>query len=335
MMENKELYKLNEVGDSTFTPSFFDYLIISLDSGEERSWKLIDELAKKNVKIGTLIVLAFGVNEMDAKARISFLSGETVDKFIYLLGEKTDYVNNVSCIRDKVVLSSKGELLGIDITCMPIPQYFLLIKWLSRKVSSLYVYYTQPERYIMNEGLFKSYFSTQGPVSVLEINGFTGVTANDDDGDRVLICMLGFDNDLLPVVIQDAGPQKIVAINGFPSFFSKFKDISLVNNQRILSGTDYASRLEKTKSLSNYFYVEANNPFEAYNVVHEIVCEHKNFCIDIVPLGTKPMALGVCMYAIVHEDIRVVFPIPEVYASSVSEKSKKTYEYILSFEKGE
>lgn len=44
--------------------------------------------------------------------------------------------------------------------------------------------------------------------------------------------MLGFDNDLLPTVIQEAGPRKIVAINGFPSFYPKFKDISLANNEK-------------------------------------------------------------------------------------------------------
>ena len=195
----------------------------------------------------------------------------------------------------------------------------------------MFIYYTQPGQYILSDGLFASYFSMKGPVSVDEIYGFAGIAANDSDGKRLLACMLGFDNDLLPIVIQEAGPNKVIAINGFPSYYPKFKDISLANNQRVLSGTGYVGLLEKTKKLSDYVYVEAINPFEAYNAIDDIVKEFKDYCIDVVPLGTKPMALGVCLYAIDDTNVRVIFPNPETYVSNISQESKKTVEYVIEF----
>ena len=59
--------------------------------------------------------------------------------------------------------------------------------------------------------------------------------------------------------------------------------------------------------MSNFRFVEANNPFESYNIFEELSEIYCKQCIDIVPLESKPMALGACLYAIEHSDIRVIF----------------------------
>ena len=327
-MENKIKYFMSEIGDSNQTPECFDFFMLSVDGEEERSWKILNELRIKSTVIESICIFSFDTTKTEVDKLLS-TSGIKYNSAFCLEGNKADYTDNVLSMVDRIKSLHRNSIVGMDITGMPTPQFFLLIKWFSRHVEKIYVYYTQPERYIMNDGLFKSYFSTVGPVSVSEINGFSGVIANEGDGNRVLICMLGFDNDLMPVVIQDAGPQKIVAINGFPSFFPKFKDISLANNQIFLVGSEFSSRIEKTKTLSDYFYVEASNPFETYNTLDEIAAEQKDYCIDIVPLGTKPMAIGACLFAMYHEEVRIVFPIPEKYAKGISQNSKKTYEYII------
>jgi len=329
-MENKKKYLMNEISVSTQTPDHFDYLILSFDEDEERSWKILYELKTKSIVIDRLCVFVFGTTEKAVKGIISS-SEIDYNSLSCTEGEKQDYTTNVLSMVDKIDGIHKNSIVGVDITGMPTPQYFLLINWLSGQVDSIFVYYTQPERYIMNNGLFESYFSTVGPISVAEIDGYSGIITNDEEGHRVLICMLGFDNDLLPVVIQDAGPERIVAINGFPSFFPKFKDVSLANNHKFLVGSEFSSRIEKTQLLSDYFYVEATNPFETYNTLDEIAKEQKGYCIDIVPLGTKPMSLGACLFAIFHKEVRVVFPIPEKYAKGISQRSRGTFEYVISF----
>jgi len=63
----------------------------------------------------------------------------------------------------------------------------------------------------------------------------------------------------------------------------------------------------------------------------ELTKKYEKYCIDIVPLGSKPMALGVCLYSIKHNDVRVVFPFPQEYANTISEESKTTWEYIIDW----
>ena len=332
-MENKVLYHMSEIAISNNTPRDFNYFIVSFDALEPRSWNALYKIAEKKVFIKKIIVLVYGsIIKSEVKSKIEETFHKNVGEILIYSCKKIDYRLCFEKVRELMEGYSNKDIVGVDITNMPTPQYFLLIKWLSRKIKKVFIYYTQPERYIMHKGLFKSYFSTVGPVSVDEIDGFTGISANDNEGNRLLVCMLGFDNDLLPIVIQEAGPHRIVAINGFPSFFPKFKDISLTNNQRILSGSDYVSLLEKNKKFSDYTYVEANNPFEAYNTLNEIVTDHKSYCVDIVPLGTKPMALGACLYAINDRNVRVIFPVPEMYAENFTQKSKKTMEYIVNFD---
>ena len=253
-----------------------------------------------------------------------------IDDLEIITAQKEDYENNFRKLKGNDKINVKSKVLGLDISCIPTPQFFLLLKWFIKENAKVVIYYTEPQKYIMSNGIFKSYFSMTGPVSVKEVRGFSGATIKNSEVERVLLCMLGFDNNLLPIVIQEAVPGKIVAINGFPSFYPKFKDISLTNNEKVLSGTAFADRLQKGKHLTNFVYVEADNPFDVYNVLDELKKEYSDYCIDVVPLGTKPMALGVCLFAIDNKDIRVVFPFPEEYAKATGDKSKKTLEYILA-----
>ncbi len=331
MTSEKILYEMNEITCSIKTPNEFDYLYVSLNDIEERAWSAIRELIKKKVKIHNLVVLDFYEQENKIKSDIETQSLEFIDNIIFIKAKKQDYEANFRNIRATTGNELSNKIVGVDISCMPTPQFFLLLKWFKRSEAKIVFYYTEPQKYIMNDGIFKSYFSMKGPVSVKEIRGFSGVSVKENEVERVLLCMLGFDNDLLPTVIQEAGPRKIVAINGFPSFYPKFKDISLANNEKILSGSAFADKLEKSKNLTNFIYVEADNPFDAYNVLQELKGQYNKRCIDVVPLGTKPMALGVCLFAIENEDIRVIFPFPEEYAEATGERSKKTLEYILNY----
>ncbi len=329
MESTKEIYEMNELRISPNTPNFFEYLFVSLNFIEERAWSAINELIKKKVQIGCLIVLDLYNQEEEIRDYLIERSDGCIKEYKFVKAKKQEHEKIFLMIKELVGEELLGRRIGIDISCIPTPQFFILLKWFAKLKNYIIVYYTEPQKYVLNGGLFKSYFSMKGPVTVQEIRGFSGVTVKNHEVERVMLCMLGFDNDLLPSVIQEAGPRKIVAINGFPSFYPKFKDISLVNNEKILSGSGFSEKLEKSKSLTNFIYVEADNPFESYNVLQELKKQYDDNCIDIVPLGTKPMALGVCMYAIENTDVRVVFPFPEEYAQATSEKSKKTLEYVL------
>jgi len=330
-MKQKIKYKMNDINKSKYTPKKFDVLITNLSDEEIRSFALMQKLTDNQVLVENIIVLDY-CNKSDAI--LAKLKIHHTDMFKNIEIISTTKENEESVLQVKEILDKQLNLgiIGIDISCIPVPQFFLLLKIIACYNAEIYVYYTEPIRYIMNEGIFESYFSTKGPITTKQITGFSGITVNNENNsvDRTLFCMLGFDNDLLPTVIQEAAPLKIVTINGFPSFYPKFKDISLTNNEKVLNGSNFVNKLEKSNRQTNYVYVEANNPFDAYNTLEELKQNYKNNCIDIVPLGTKPMALGACLYAINNNDVRVVFPFPEEYANTTSEESKNTWEYIIN-----
>lgn len=330
-MTQKIRYKMNNIKFSNCTPKKFDLLITSINDFENRSYSLIKQLFIKQTVVDNIIVLDYDNQEKKVISCLNSIYSNMYDK-INIITITKENENDILQIRDLLKKYNNKFNIGIDISCIPVPQFFLLLKIISLFDAEVYVYYTEPIRYIMNEGIFESYFSTKGPITTKEITGFSGITVNDENDsiERTLFCMLGFDNDLLPTVIQDAAPRRIIPINGFPSFYPKFKDISLSNNEKVLSGSNFVNKLDKSISTTNYVYVEANNPFEAYNILEELKQKCKNNCIDVVPLGTKPMALGVCLYAIRNNDVRVIFPFPEEYVKNITEESKNTWEYVIS-----
>lgn len=52
--------------------------------------------------------------------------------------------------------------------------------------------------------------------------------------------------------------------------------------------------------------------------------------VCISPLATKPVALGVCLFALNYEKVRIVYPISDVYSSHVTNRVIKTLVYEIS-----
>jgi len=70
-------------------------------------------------------------------------------------------------------------------------------------------------------------------------------------------------------------------------------------------------------------YSKANNPFEIYNLLQGIKIKTPNNFINIAPLGTKPMALGACLFALHNPAVRIIYPLPDAYESK--------YGYVLQY----
>ena len=134
-----------------------------------------------------------------------------------------------------------------------------------------------------------------------------------------MIILLGFDGDLSKEINEDVSPNDTIVVNGFPSYTPKFKDISLIANEKLVSDRNI-----------NIAYARANNPFEIYNLLHSIKeNEGSNTFINVAPLGTKPMALGACLFALHNPDVRIVYPLPESYENKYSDRSWNSWIYDL------
>lgn len=226
----------------------------------------------------------------------------------------------VSCLTDihsHLFSFANDNMIAIDISCFTKPYFFYLIKYIHERLSiaKLVVFYTEPFSYkFPKKGLFSSYHETEGPIRIMEIPGFSGI--KERGGVTVLIVQLGFEADSLDEINDDVSPNESFLVNGFPSYMPKFKDISLVINEYYTSNKD-----------SIILYSRANNPFEIFNLLEKIKKNYNNAFINIAPLGTKPMALGACIFAIHYPDVRVVFPFSEKYKKVTTEECWNSWIY--------
>ena len=112
--------------------------------------------------------------------------------------------------------------------------------------------------------------------------------------------------------------KHLTFVNSLPSLSQKYKDISILNNRSSIKGKKYDSIL----------YAPADNPFEVYNFLEKKYADEPSICIS--PLATKPVALGVCMFALNYEKVRIVYPISDVYSSHVTNQVTKILVYEIS-----
>lgn len=168
---------------------------------------------------------------------------------------------------------------------------------------------------MFSKGLLRSYHSSYGALTVHEMPGYPGIDTRCTQ--KVLVVLLGFDGELSSFITDEVAPDETIIVNGFPGYSPKFKDISLINNERLLANS------------SELHYARADNPFETFNVLAKIRKKYENKFLNIAPLGTKPMALGACIYAIFDPSVRVVYPLPEGYANVTTEQCWHSWVYMV------
>jgi hypothetical protein len=218
-----------------------------------------------------------------------------------------------------VAFNSQSKV-ALDISSFTRPYCFALLKYLQDfcGLTSVDVFYTEPMSYVIPKGLIRSYRKSIGSLSVMEVPGFPG--RDTGKGKSALILTLGFDGELSAFISDEVTPDIIIIVNGFPAYSPKFKDISLINNEKLLN---YSGVQE------NIFYCRASNPFEMFNLLVSLQSKHKDTFLNIAPLGPKPMALGACMFALSNNAVRIVYPMPTKYADVTTDQCWNSWRYTL------
>lgn len=228
--------------------------------------------------------------------------------------------NPSSCLEEILKNNFRNEnLIGIDISCFTKPYFYFIFKLLRERfhIEDIIAFYTEPKSYLFHRGLFTDFHTSSGPLSILEIPGYSGQEIRGTK--RKLVILLGFDGDLSKEINEDVSPNNTLVVNGFPAYTSKFKDISLMTNEKLVG--------DRNISIS---YAKANNPFDTYNLLHSLKDTDKDSVfLNIAPLGTKPMALGACLFALHNPDVRIIYPLPETYEKKYSDKCWNTWLYKL------
>ncbi len=131
---------------------------------------------------------------------------------------------------------------------------------------------------------------------------------------KVLVVLLGFDGELSSFITEEVAPDDTLVVNGFPAYAPKFKEISLINNEKLLSSS----------ATGLVLYSRANSPFETFNLLEHLYKKETSAFFNIAPIGTKPMALGACLFAL-------VYPLPQKYADVTTQECWNSWSYEIPF----
>lgn len=315
----KFIYEMELVSGEIIKKDSFDYIFLAGGS-DFRAYKIMKLMKSEDVSIKKILFFDFLERVLDLKKDDPYYDYQTIG-FNNILPIQCSIKDPNSCLQNLIPLESEllsAKKIALDISCFTKPFFFYLIKLFKErfKVECMSVFYTEPQSYLFPRGIFSSYHSSTGPLTILEIPGFTGYEARGEK--RVLVILLGFDGDLSKEINEDISPSETLVVNGFPSYTQKFKDISLIANEKLTSDKDVKIKFSR-----------ANNPFEVFNLLENIKKQNENSFINIAPLGTKPMALGACLFALYYPDVRVVYPLPETYEKVTTNKCWNSWRYLI------
>lgn len=316
-MKVSELHNLSE--DVSDIDDKIDYIITCMGS-DKRVYESLSIIKKAKSLVENQILFDF-------KERFEKL--DRVEKVKY-----SDYpkiANNIEIVNidgldefQKIIISIKGVLknaddksiIYIDITGFIKPHFFMLIKALKLIIvdKKLKILYTEPEYYKFNKNLYDEFEYLKGSLDIISIPGFIGSTSRGQD--KILTILLGFEGNISSEIYEDVAPSNLHVVNGLPSYLQKFKDISILNNSRLIANSESIT------------YANANDPFKMYNKLSLIKSKNKSKTIVVAPLGTKPMALGACFFALNNPDVRVIYPYPENFNNSSNGNCSNCWLYI-------
>lgn len=312
-----EVYRMKNINDDHIIPSEVEGLIFFFTT-EDRSCNLLDQLSEKKKIPSQIMLLSFEEFNEDFLKSLNEKYNSEIISFQIELDLSGDLL---PCFRaiDQYVNSKKT--IGIDISCMQIPVFTRIIHFMySRyKEKKLIVYYTEPGYYNL-DNLF-DYAAYSGEIDIKAIPGYEGETSRKEEVRRIVLYLMGFEKNYLSKLIpQETNPDGVVPINGFPSYFPKYKDISLINNNYNFHEHDI-----------EIIFTEANNPFETYNQLVSLKNKNHDYCIDILAAGSKPMALGACLFALKNgnNSVRLLFPFPSEYKHKQSTGIGPVWEYVI------
>jgi hypothetical protein len=315
---SKLVYKMELVEGSSQSFHDLDYFILSSGS-DSRAYQVLSK-ANLGTQSRTKVIIFHFKERLAGKS----LRDDLFKYKKFSIGNLQEIICEIKEPNSSLAEFGKNSFdetkkIGMDISCFTKPYFYYLIKLLRERfeVLKLNIFYTEPKSYLFPRQLFHTFHTSTGPLSIIEIPGYPGVESRDSK--RKLIILLGFDGDLSREINEDVSPNETIVVNGFPSYTPKFKDISLIANEKLVSDSNIKVQ-----------YARSNNPFEVYNLLESIKDKDgTGTFINIAPLGTKPMALGACLFALHNPNVRVVYPLPEKYEDKYSEACWNSWMYDL------
>lgn len=236
---------------------------------------------------------------------------------------------NVFYDKDKYSLSINGEQykifklqeffieknmsnILIDTTSLGFPEILYLLDGINRSgiETMITLLYVEPQEYNKKrEGAQDSEFKlSDRRHAFVSLPAFSIDNQSSAENKAVLVTFLGFENSRLGQIIENddgASYKKLMAHVSVPAYKAGWENISLRKHLR------YFDQIN-----SELVIHPGSNPY----AVNELLCElaYTNPKLVITPLGTKPTAIGVCIFLInnyplnkLNKQIGAIYDFPE------------------------
>lgn len=309
--------------------------IICANGLEGRDTSVVKKSRDSGISATRWIVFYYSEREKEVGRRegdvLQYLKDNNVDKVMTSYDDPRPYAK---ILEAQYQFLNDSVHIGIDITGFKNQFFFPLIKFLYCKMRKkrIDVFYTEPATYKFPKSksgfpyfpnmkeetkILFNYSKANEGIEIKNIPEFAGTSSRK----TVLVILLGFDGKVAVRIKEEYSAEKVILINGFPSYLPKFRDISLLNNKELVMACG------KNDIYSTY----ADNPFEVYNVLKRIKEKYSDYKMLIAPLGAKPLALGTCVFAIDHPQTAVLYVESSNYVEKTTEKEGESWRYQLEF----
>lgn len=321
---NKQIYYMAEVCEEIACEKLYDYFILAPNI-EERS-KACFLKYKEYFTINNVVLMDysnFHKKILELQEKTFFDEFQDCNYLMLWCESDADAVRKL-CDQN----FSEDNKIAIDITGFSIPNIYGILHALKNiiGVKSVDIYYTEPQFYVYDKGYYDAYH-THINLKERKCEPIVGFYSSGKNESEILTIFLGFDGGLADFVYFKLGEESqetidTLIVNGFPAYTPKLKDVSLLNN------FDFITEVGQHK----VYNASANNPFSSYNLLCDFQKRYNDTLLNICTIGSKPMALGACLFALNYGNrVKVTYPYYEKVYFDASEKAGKTWLYQLYF----
>lgn len=187
-----------------------------------------------------------------------------------------------------------GPSVCIDISGLPHHVWAPFVRAAVRLAKRVWVVYAEPLAYRVHPSpASPSVFHLSDSVSVPSpLPGFVTIASRPDEDEALFVPFLGFEGMRVRQIAFQLDPlPRAIPVIGVPGFQPQFPLYTVSCNREFL---------EDTRSYSEVRYVKASCPFAAHQALEDVSLEFPGKYLYVAPVGTKPHALGVVLYAIAN-----------------------------------
>jgi hypothetical protein len=190
---------------------------------------------------------------------------------------------------------SYGSIL-LDISGFQHHVWAPLLRSLHARNVKTRVLYAEPEEYKehpnpSSASLFDLSVTFDG---LAPLPGFARLSGPIDESKCLFVAMLGFEGSRPESLVFQLDPMpKVIPVVGVPGFQAEYPSYTVECNRTFL---------EECKAHHEIRFARASCPFESFDVLAEIRKDYSEHYMYLAPIGTKPHALGVVLYALANPD---------------------------------